>query len=288
MMSDSETEEKGKQTKSPFRDKEDLKKEITKFINIHKASIVHQADRISDFFEMSCFNYIVGYYTKCGYEVKPAALQGGMYKYKCSTMGVQSNFSHFEAKFTTGEVISVFEIHHNLAVQSAHLDKIFTTPDISVIRASSVCYTTDHYERKVRFSFVKQADIISFCEVKNFNPFPELLFNYIGIINELNPSIIQDTAVIQSPGHIAPCLMISGHPNRHLKDIKESLESRYCINILFSLFYTATRTFSKKYLDQLRQTGPLTAHHPKSKMPTYDKDFFEKFLEEEEEEDLSL
>jgi len=283
-MSDSETEENTKPTKSPFKDKDELKKEITSFINIHKASIAHQADRISDFFEMSCFNYIVDYYTKCGFDVKPAGLQGGFYKYKCSTMGVQSNFSHFEARFTSDEEIFEFEIHHNLAVQSAHLDKIYTTPDISIIRAASVCYTTEHYERKVRFSFVKQADIISFCEVKNFNPFPELLFNFIGIVNELNPAILTDSALVRLPGHIAPCLMISGHPNRHLKDIKESLESRYCINILFSLFYTASRTFSKTYLDQLRQTGPLTNHNPKSSLPSGKKDFFEDFFEDEEED----
>jgi hypothetical protein len=243
--------------KSPFKDKEELKKEILGFINFYKASIANQADRMSDFFEMSCFNYIVKYYNLCGYEVRVENLQKGQYRYKCSTMGIQSNFSFFSLKKTEKGVSYEFEIHHNLAIQSAHHSKIFTTPDITIIKANGIDLSKDHYETKIAFTFVKQQDLISFCEVKQFNPYPELLFNFIGVINELCPDIMSNTTTAHLPGHLAPTLMVSGIPNRHANDIKASLESRYRINIIYNLFYSGVALFSKSRFKELNQTGSV-------------------------------
>lgn len=254
-METSDKEVKKRKSKSPFRDREDLKKEISDFINLHKTSVMNQADRMSDFFEMSCFNYIVRYYELQKYEVQADGLQQGLYRYKCSTMGIQTNFSYFSLQKTFQGVLYEFEIHHNLAVQSGHHNKIFTTPDISIIKALGVQFTKDHYETKMTFSYVGQADLISFCEVKQFNPYPELLFNFIGTVNELCPKILSNTAVEHLPVHLAPSLMVSGLPNRHTKAIKESLESRYSINIIFNLFHGATKTFSKALFQELRTTG---------------------------------
>jgi hypothetical protein len=39
-----------KEPKSPFKDIEELKKEVTNFVNRHKAAVVHKAERVSDFF----------------------------------------------------------------------------------------------------------------------------------------------------------------------------------------------------------------------------------------------
>lgn len=161
-----------KKTKSPFKDKEDLKKEIRDFVNQYKASIVNQADRMSDFFEMSCFNYIVRYYELNDYTVSVDGLQKGQYRYKCSTMGIQSNFSFFKVTKQLDNSSYEFEIHHNLAVQSGHHEKIFTTPDITIIKAGCIEFSKDHYETKMTFSYAGQSNLISFCEVKQFNPYP--------------------------------------------------------------------------------------------------------------------
>ena len=58
-----------------------------------------------------------------------------------------------------------------------------------------------------------------------------------------------------SSAHIAPSLMISGKPNKQTTTIKKSLENRYCINIIYDLFYNATFTFSKGNINDLRKAG---------------------------------
>ncbi|MBK9504392.1 MAG: hypothetical protein IPO03_03315 [Bacteroidetes bacterium] len=96
---------------------------------------------------------------------------------------------------------------------------------------------------------------MTFCEVKQFNPFPELLFNFIGVLNELKMEYMTNHSVKLPTDHIAPSLMISGKPNRQTIRIKESLEGRYCINIIYDLFYSATFTFSKGKINDLRKAG---------------------------------
>ena len=94
----------------------------------------------------------------------------------------------------------------------------------------------EFYAGNKKFSYVENNDLLTFCEVKNFNPFPELLFNFIGTLNELRNSHITRKQKTLTPVHIAPSLMISGIPNEHAKKIKESLETRYCLNIICDLF----------------------------------------------------
>jgi hypothetical protein len=248
---------KKKQPKSPFKDREELRKEITEFINIFKTTVVDHAERMSDYFEMSCFNYIVKYYQLIGYTVKVSNLQTNQYRYKCSPAGIQSNFSYFTTEITVDGKKFNYQIHHNLAVESAHTKGIFTTPDITIIKYDGVEYTKDLYESKRRFSYTNQLNLITFCEVKQFNPFPELLFNFIGTINELIPSVMNNSTPDLNPPHIAPSLMISGIANKHAVEIKKSIEGRYCVNIIYEMFYTATTTFSKRKIKDLRTVGHI-------------------------------
>ena len=48
--------------RSPFKEAHLLEKEIVTYINKFKSTVHTQAKRMSDYFEMSCFNYIVKYY----------------------------------------------------------------------------------------------------------------------------------------------------------------------------------------------------------------------------------
>lgn len=251
-------EKKGTKTAkktSPFKEFALFEKEIKDFANKYKTIVVNQAKRTSDYFEMSCFNYIVRFYELNGYELEVKNLQAGKYRYKCSPAGIQSNFSHFEASIEIEKKKFNFEIQHNLAVQSSQDGKLFTTPDISVIKKGKVKYTKEYYSTKTTFSYVENKDLMTFCEVKQFNPFPELLFNFIGVLNELKVEYMTDNGIKHSTDHIAPSLMISGKPNKQTTTIRESLESRYNINILYDLFFNATFTFSKGNIDDLRKTG---------------------------------
>lgn len=252
------TEEKAVVKKtSPFKDYADFEKEIRDFASRYKAIVVNQAKRTSEYFEMTCFNYIVRFYELNGYTLEVKNLQGGKYRYKCTPAGIQSNFSHFEASIEVDKKKHYFEIQHNLAVQSSQDEAIFTTPDICIIKKGKVKYTKTYYDTKTTFSYVDNKDLMTFCEVKQFNPFPELLFNFIGVLNELKKEYMINEGVVLKPIHIAPSLLISGKPNKQTNSIKISLEDRYCINVIYDLFYNATFTFSKGNVNILRKTGKL-------------------------------
>jgi len=246
-----------KKTASPFKDVELFEKEIKAFVNKFKVTVSNHAKRISDYFEMSCYNLIVRFYENNGYKVLVQNLQDGKYRYKCSPSGIQSNYSFFLVSKQVGKKKYEFEIQHNLAAQSSFSKDIFTNPDIVVIKKGTSKTTTKYYATKRRFSYVKNTDLITFFEVKNFNPFPELIFNFIGIVNELRNDILTNSAVSKRPIHLAPSLMVSGKPNKQTARIKQSLEERYCINILYDLFDSGISTFSKAKQSELRTTGKL-------------------------------
>lgn len=232
--------------KSPFRNLDEFEKEIIAFANNHRVRITEHSKRTSDYFEISCFNNLVKYYKNKGYSVSPKNLISGHYRYKCSPAGIQSNFSFFEIVKKINKIEKRFEIHHNLAVQSSHIEDIFTTPDIVVINAESIKYKNDYYTTKKTFSFVENENMKTFCEVKNYNPFPELLFNFIGVVNELRKNYINGNIQNSSPVQIAPSLIISGKGNKPTNLIKERLEDRYNINIIYDTFYEGKYYFTRK------------------------------------------
>jgi len=235
-----------------------FEKEIKAFVNEFKVTVSNHAKRISDYFEMSCYNLIVRFYVNNGYKVLVQNLQDGKYRYKCSPSGIHSNYSFFLVSKQVGKKEYEFEIQHNLATQSSFSKEIFTNPDIAVIKKGTSKTTTKYYATKRRFSYVKNTDLITFFEVKNFNPFPELIFNFIGIVNELRKDILTNSAISKRPIHLAPSLMVSGKPNKQTERIKKSLEERYCINILYDLFDSGISTFSKAKQSELRTTGKLS------------------------------
>ena len=79
-------------------------------------------------------------------------------------------------------------------------------------------------------------NMITFAEVKHFNPYPELLFNFIGTVNELKGIYHPIPHEIKKTEHFAPFLMISGKSTEHTDNIRKSLTSRYNINIIYDLF----------------------------------------------------
>lgn len=239
--------------RSPFKDVKELEKEITDYMNKHKVRIKNQASRISDYFEMCCFNYVVKFYERNGYVVSIENLQNGEYRYKCSTQGNQNNFSYFQVAIKPKNRWHRFHVHHNLAVQSSHEEDIYTTPDISVVNRNAIKLKDDFYEGNKQFSYVENEDLITFCEVKQFNPYPELLFNFIGTVNEIKSDIIKDEFEKAEPCHLAPSLMISGKANKHAERIKASLERRYCINVIFDLFDSGSVQFSSAQVKCLRK-----------------------------------
>lgn len=229
---------------NPFKDIRELTRDIESYLSKSRSAIYNNSKRISDFFEMACYNNIVRFYENNGYEVDIKNLVKNKFKYKCTTAGNPENYSYFEAKTIIGGHKYCFEIRHNINIQSYHNKDIYTTPDICVIKPSSVLVDEGFYDSKMNYYYIENKSLISFCEVKNFNPFPELLFNFIGVVNELKPILLRR---INNSGkrHIATSLMISGKSNRHADKIVVNLQSRYHINILCDLFNIGGITFGR-------------------------------------------
>lgn len=244
--------------KSPFKDKGEIRDEVISYLNKFRVTVSFHCKKISTYFEMNCYTHIIKFYERSGYTVNGVNLQAAnRFKIKCVPSGIQSNFSFFSiSKIENGEEFS-FEIHQNLGVQSSHDIELFTNPDIVVINENSCEYTRMYHDTKTAFSFVRNENLISFFEVKNFHPFPELIFNFIGVVNELRKEVMVNKGVAYLPIHLAPSLLVSGKPNAPTLRIKKSLESRYCINILYDIFHSGTSTFSKKNLNKLKTTGRI-------------------------------
>ena len=97
---------------------------------------------------------------------------------------------------------------------------------------------TDYYYTKKKFSYITNKNIVTFCEAKHYNPFPELIYNFLGTILEFKPSCLKNRKLKDEAQkvHIAPSLMMSGAFSKQTNKIKDSLEKRYMINILGGLF----------------------------------------------------
>lgn len=251
---------------NPFKDKLELEEEIATFLKKHKSFISNQGNRISDFFEMCCYNYVVKYYQSKGYDISVQNLINNQFKYKLSTKGYPKNFSFFKISKTINvnsqNQIVEFEIHHNLTVESEVDDEIYTTPDIVVINAGKIIEDAEHYSvanSSLKYCYVKNKDLQTFCEVKQFNPFPELLFNFIGVLLELKSTYAIENSDQNEPQHLAPTLLISGKGNLHTDKIKISLENRYYMNIIYDVFEYKSKPLinSQKNIKTIPSSNPL-------------------------------
>lgn len=237
---------------NPFKDIKELTRDVETYLRKNRSAIYNNSKRISDFFEMACYNNIVRFYENNGYEVEIKNLQKTKFNYKCTTAGNPSKYSYFEVKRKMGTVELIFEIRHNINVQSYHSNDTYTTPDICIIKPNSILDSDDFYDSKMKYYYIENKALISFCEVKNFNPYPELLFNFIGVVNELRPHLLRQ---VRSSGnsHIATTLMVSGKSNKHADRIIANLQSRYHINVLSDLFNIGGITFGRHAINRIKR-----------------------------------
>lgn len=243
---------------TPFKAVTDFEKDLTDFSNKYKVLLAEHSKRISDYFEMTCYNLIIRYYEKKGYEVSVQNLQGGKFKFKCSPTGLLKNFSYFKAtKSDKQGNQEVVYIYHNATTQSAFDEKVFTTPDIVVSRTENPMETRDYYTTAKALSFIPKESLVTFCEAKHLSPFPELMINFIGTVYELIPDCIKNASKHLASDHIAPSLMMSGACGKPTKRIQDSFEKRYYINFFDNLFedVAVRHLLSKSNLNQIATLG---------------------------------
>lgn len=236
--------------KSPFKDNKELVKEINVFLDRYGYVFSQQAKKTAQFFEIAVFNSVVKFFTSNGLIALPANLckKTGSFLYALSPTSKPQNSSYFKIiKREKNRKICVCEVRHNVHVQSAHDDNVFLTPDISVIAPDSVVSKKreEYYGGKVDYYYVECADVTTFAEAKHYNPSPELVINFVGIVNELMPELMHGKCRVGGDKVFTPALVISGSANRHIDKIKESLAKRYNINVFVGIFSDKKQLYAR-------------------------------------------
>lgn len=250
---------------TPFKSPSDFETDLADFSNRYRILLAEHAKRISDYFEMTCYNLVIRYYEKKGYELEVQNLQSGKFKFKCSPTGLLKNFSYFKAtKKNDQGVDEVVYIYHNATVQSAFDEKVFTTPDIVVSNSNTPAETKDYYTTKKALSYIPKENLVTFCEAKHLTPFPELMVNFIGTIHELKPNCVDNNEEHTDSEHIAPSLMMSGTFGKPTKRIQHSFEKRYYVNFFDNLFedISVKRFLSKYGIEQIATLGKKSDKAP--------------------------
>jgi hypothetical protein len=249
------------QTKSPFKDNAELKAEINSFLRFYRTVFAQEAKRTSAFFELAAYNYLVRFYEANGYKVVPQNLKGqnkNEFIYALSPNAKPDGCSYFlaEKAYQDGTTYR-YEIRHNLRVQSSHDDEIFVSPDYSVIAENSITSVTkqDYYNGKVAYHFVASDDVKSFGETKHYQPGPELVLNFVGLVNELMPKLMASNYPEKRPKHLGPSLFVSGVGNGHVKKIGASLAKRYRINVFLGLFAVPSQVYSASNMPNVVKIG---------------------------------
>lgn len=247
-------------SKSPFKENSALRRQIERFLAGHGATLAQEAKRTSMFFELAAYNDLVQYYETNGYEVKPKNLRGNPsdFIYALSPNAKPAKCSYFSAskKYNKG-VVHEFEIRHNVRVRSAHDTEIFVAPDYVVIDKGALQATRfpHHYNGKVDYVFVAARHVRTFAETKHYMPSPELVLNFVGIVNEIKPAFIRGEFPEKRPRHCGPSLIISGVGNVHLRKISDSLADRYRINVFLGLFKCPSQLHSKRNQSNIEKIG---------------------------------
>jgi hypothetical protein len=240
-------------SKSPWKSRSELLKDIASFVGRNGGYFRQVAPRMSDLFEMSVYNDAVRYYRRNSFNLSIKNLgASGTFRYKLAPNGLADNFSYFHVEKEIGRGgsrrIMSYEIHHNIKVQSAHELHIYYTADVTVTVADGV--STQKIAGGKRHSFIDAGKLITFFEVKNMNPFPEVMFSFSGLVLELFPALIAGTLKPGGNTHLLPMLVFSGRGSDHSARVAASLMNRYGFNIVSGLYANKGQIYSLKTLNQ--------------------------------------
>ena len=231
---------------SPWIDRKKLISEATKFAKTNGYFLRKHANRISGLVEMAVYNSVIDHYTQLGYTLSIQNLgPKRSFKYKSSPIGLIENFSFFIA--THPETADTISILPNTKIQSAYHNHLYYTPDVVV--CSPLSTLTIPLQGGRKHSYVENAGLITFFEVKHLTPFPEVLFSFTGLLLEFSPAFIFRTiATTKELIHLTPCIVFTGSASAHVQMIQKELSQRYQINIIYNTQSTLGRIMNTNNL----------------------------------------
>jgi len=233
-----------------YLDMEKLITDIKSFLIKHQTFISNNSQKISILFQISAYNDVVEYYKRRNFVIKPKNLINGEFRYKQTPTGHPHNFSYFSILKSYKKQNYEFYIYNNIAVESGISKGIFVCPDIVIANVDSICYLYDkeyYFNGLKKYAYIENKNLQSFCEVKHYTPFPELLISFIGLLQELTNDIYKNKRNNTQLKHLAPSLILSGEHTRPTRQMAQILEKRYRINIFDGLFVKRSKIKSIQY-----------------------------------------
>ena len=181
------------------------------------------ANHQTAFLELAAFAAGFEHYRLKGLTPKMIHPPGGRLTVKTSTRGHPSRFSRVEVASGT----HAWEIHMNLPVQGPHGKGIFCV-DIGVVRQGAVPTALPKKKGAAKWKAARNADLITFAEVKKLVVYPMLLAQFIGIVHEILPRFLGNRRPrhFRSNRHFEPALLALGNFSGNAGEVVESFHRR--------------------------------------------------------------
>ena len=167
-------------------DVEAVNKALTSFVEKHKAAFTTISARQSQLLELAAIVGVELHYASNGYETKiesPPNAQA--FVVKTNTRGHPGKYSLVHMRKENCN----YEAHMNLLVRGAHDEGIYSV-DVGIAKAGTVPKKID---KKVKWLYTENEDLVSFAEVKRLTVYPMLLAQFVGIVHEIKPAFLHDT-----------------------------------------------------------------------------------------------
>jgi hypothetical protein len=256
-----------------------LQRKVEHFIASHKSTIHNVSRNRNNIFEVSCYVLVAQYYEFIGYRLEIKNPIDGKFRFRYSTNGFPWRYSYLVG-FSKMDDQPVFEIWHNQKVagfrfadEEENEIPLYAT-DIAIIKPrglpANLNFATKGKDERV---WVKNADLITFGEVKNLVGYPMLIAQFLGVVHEIKPPFLHESvgcipSDFYEQRHLPPLLLTSGKLLSGALMVKKSFEYRqieiYVIDNLIIQSFDLVLEELSKYSQQ------YTWNHQKEDLKTSD------------------
>lgn len=200
---------------APWVDFDAAKQFVSNFLESHARSLSRISETASQVFEAVVIVRLAESYEQSGYDVSVLGQAGNTFRFKFSTRGHPSRYSHFLLKKDGKE----FVLCHNLSVKGRHAVEVVFSLDAAVA-------SRPDFDKSLRAKGVlENTGLVTFAECKHLVAYPMLLAQFIGVVNELLPDFLSP-GFQPLPGHPYPTLFVSGNASGNVGKLLESFANR--------------------------------------------------------------
>lgn len=194
---------------------------VARFISKHKSVLYSVSHNQSKVLELGATVAVSEHYRSNGYAISVVnpRKNSNTFLVKTSTRGAPWNFTHI----VVAKGASLFEIHMNLMVRSAHDQGIYCV-DVGIANAERIPSRAGR--RKWRC--LDNCDLVTFAEVKKLVVYPMLLAQFIGIVHEIKPEFMGGRLLrtFSKARHLTPALVTLGNFSGNSRQIVASYKRR--------------------------------------------------------------